>query len=274
MLAEVRSVTADYFATLRVPLIAGEVCRDERAGRTAMVNRRFAAAYLRGPAAVGHRLSLPDLQLDAEITGIVGDVRERGLDQDAAPTVYFCAGALQPGTFFIARTHGAPEAMAETIRRRLREVEPQRAAYGLTPLTDHLGEAYAEGRMRTLLLAFFALTAVLLACIGLYGTFSYTVQIRRRELALRLALGAVPSRLVGGVLVSGLAVAALGSAAGVLVASAFTRLLQGMLFGVSASDPATLAGAALVVLAVSAAAALRPAVRASRVDLVRVLRDQ
>src|SRR5204863_3169732 len=128
-----------------------------------------------GSTPVGRHLAYPGNSSapPAAIFGVVGDARETGLDRDPVPTVYWCAGATQPGTFFLVRTHGEPGAMAETIRRKVYEVEPRRSVYGLTPLTDHLSDAYADNRLRTILLAFFAATAVLLACVGLYGTHSY-----------------------------------------------------------------------------------------------------
>jgi predicted permease len=275
MLAQGRWVTPGYFATLRIPVVAGEPCREEAGTSTMMVNRAFAHAYLGGVVAIGRRLTLPSNPLlpPAEIRGIVGDARETGLDRDPVPTAYWCSAVMQPGMHFLARTHGAPQAVAEAVRRRLRDVEPGRSVYDLTPLGDHLSEAYGENRFRTMLLAFFALTAVSLACIGLYGTLSYLVHLRQREMALRLALGAIRRQVVREVLLKGLRVSLLGCAAGLPVAALSARLLMGMLYGVSASDPATLAGTAGIVLAVSALASLLPAVRASRLDPMRVLRE-
>jgi putative ABC transport system permease protein len=209
-----------------------------------------------------------------EIRGIVGDAREAGLDREPQPTVYFCNNLLQPGTFFLVRTHGEPSAMAETVRRKIHELEPLRSVYDVTPLSGHISDAYAENRLRTILLACFAVTAISLACVGLYGTLSYLVNLRRREVALRLALGALRTQVVGQFLWVGLRTTALGCAAGLLLAAAFARLLSGMLFGVSATDPATIAGVLAIVLAVSAAASLIPAVRAARVEPMQALREE
>jgi putative ABC transport system permease protein len=276
MLAQSRAVTPGYFATMRIPLLSGEVCRDESSTAAVMVNRSFANAYLAGSAAVGRRLVQPGNAYipPSAIRGIVGDARESGMDREPPPTVYWCFGATQPGTFFLVRTHGDPGRMAETIRRKIHEVEPRRSVYGLTPLGEHISDAYAENRLRTILLAFFAATAVSLACVGLYGTLSYMVNVRQREVGLRLALGALRPQIARQFLVQGLIVALLGCAAGLGLAAVFARLLAGMLYGVSPSDTATLAAVVGIVLAVSALASLLAAIRAARLDPMQVLRDE
>jgi putative ABC transport system permease protein len=192
MLAQGRAVTPGYFATLRIPLVAGEVCRDDPGTRTMMVNRSFATAYYAGSTAIGHRLQILNAPVPpSEIRGVVGDAREIGLDRAPVPTVYWCGGANQPGTFFLVRTQGEPRAIAETVRRTIQRLEPQRSVFDLIPLDEHLSDAYAENRLRTILLACFALTAVALAGVGLYGTLSYAGNVRRHEVGLRLALGAL-----------------------------------------------------------------------------------
>jgi ABC-type lipoprotein release transport system permease subunit len=180
----------------------------------------------------------------------------------------------QPGTYFLVRTHAAPKALTETVRRKIREIEPLRSVYNITPLTDHISDAYAENRLRTVLLAFFAATAVSLASVGLYGTLSYLVSVRRREVGLRLALGALRSRIVRQFLAQGLRVSLIGCAAGLALAAVSVRLLAGMLYGISPSDPFTLGAVIATVLAVSALASLLPAVRAARLEPMRVLRDE
>src|ERR1035438_3031294 len=198
MLAQGRWVTSGYFATMRIPLLTGELCRDNTKTATVMVNRSFANLYLDGAAGLGRHLALTGNTFvrPGEIRGMVGDARETGLEREPPPTVYWCDNPIQPGTFFLVRTHGDPRSMAEVIRRKIRELEPQRSVYEVAPLGDHISDAYSENRLRTILLAFFAITAVSLACVGLYGTLSYLVNARRREVALRLALGAMRTQAV------------------------------------------------------------------------------
>jgi len=276
VMAEGRGVSSSYFATMQIPLMAGEICRDEVAVRSAMVNRAFANTYFAGRSPVGfhiaHQGSVP--VPPSEIRGVVGDAREMGVDKGPSPTVYWCGTFIQPATHFLARVRGNPRAMGETIRRAMREVEPNRSVYDVAALEDSISDAYGENRLRTVLLASFAAAAILLACVGLYGTISYTVNVRRREVGLRLALGAMRTQVAGQFVGSGMVVAGIGCAAGLGMSLAFTRLLSGMLYGVSPTDPATLAAVVLGVLGVSAGAALVPAVRAARLEPMAVLRDE
>ncbi|MGB2669516.1 MAG: FtsX-like permease family protein, partial [Candidatus Acidiferrum sp.] len=172
------------------------------------------------------------------------------------------------------RTHNAPMTMAETIRRQLRDIEPMRSAYDFAPLEQHFSDGLAENRLSTILLTFFAATALSLACVGLYGTLSYSVNIRQREVGLRLALGALRGQIVKQFLWQGLAVSILGCMVGFALAAASSRVLAGLLYGVSPTDLPTLFSVILLVLVVAAAASLIPAFRASRVDPMQVLRDE
>jgi putative ABC transport system permease protein len=276
IIAESRYVTPGYFATLRIPLLAGEVCGEQPDLVSVVVNRSFANTYLMGSAAIGRHLQLPDRPNlpPGEIRGMVGDARESGIDHLPVPTVYWCSGAIQPGTFFLIRTRVAPRTMVEAFRRKIHEIEPRRSVFDITPLEERISDAFAETRLRTFLLAFFAATAMSLACVGLYGTLSYLVSVRRREVALRLALGALRGQIVTHFLVQGLGVSFLGCAAGLGLAALFARLLAGMLYGVSPSDATTLASVVLVVLVVAMIASLFPAIRAARLEPMQILRDE
>jgi putative ABC transport system permease protein len=276
MLSQARGVSPGYFTVLRIPLLSGEWCRDDAKTSEMMVNRAFANAYLSGAGAIGRHLGQPNNMYvpTSRITGIVGDARETGLDHEPVPTVYWCFTSIEPGTYFLARTHGDSRSMAETVRRKLFELEPRRSVYELTPLEDHIAEGYSENRMRTTLLAFFALTAVALAGIGLYGTLSYLVNLRQREIGLRLAVGAARGRIVRQFVAEGLRVALAGGVAGLAFATAFARIISSMLYGVSPWDVVTLAAVVAGVAAVALAASLIPAFRAARLDPMQVLRSE
>ncbi|HEY4365393.1 MAG TPA: ABC transporter permease [Bryobacteraceae bacterium] len=270
-----RAVSPGYFAAMQIPLLAGNLCRTDANTSDVMVNRSFTHAYFTGAGPIGLHLPPPYPGAQpSEIRGIVGDAREQGLHRAPAPTVYLCTLAAQPGTVFLVRTHADPAALSETIRRKLHEIEPARSVYDIRPLREHLTEAFSENRLRTILLTFFALTALALACVGLYGTLSYLVNVRRREVGLRLALGALRGSIVLQFLRQGILVAFLGCVAGLALAAASTRLLKSMLYGVSTSDLFTLSSVIALVLAVAASASLIPAARAARVDPMQALRDE
>jgi len=276
MMAESRAGSGGYFETLRIPLLTGESCRDGRAASGALVNRSFVNAYGQGRMLIGHHIGVVGNSFfqPAEILGIVGDARETGLEHAPVPTVYWCWAGLQPGMYFLVRTRAEPSPMIEPVRRKMRELEPLRSVYGIAPLIEQISGAYAENRLRTILISFFAVTAVLLACVGLYGTLSYLVSVRQREVGLRLALGALRSQIVRQFLMQGLRTTLLGCAAGLALAVAFSRLLKGMLYGVSSTDAVTLTAVAGLVIGVSIVASLLPAARAARLEPVQVLRDE
>jgi putative ABC transport system permease protein len=275
VIAQGRGVSPSYFAALQIPLLSGELCRDDPNVNNAMVNRVFARTYFPASSPIGLHLSQPGSIYvpSSVIRGIVGDARETGLDREPTPTVYWCGNYWQPGVHFLVRAHGDPRLLAGAVRKSVQAIEPSRSVYDITPLAEQISGAYAENRLRTVLLVFFAAAAILLACVGLYGTISYSVTVRRREVGLRLALGAVRTQIVRQIVSQGVLVSAAGSVAGLALTVAFTRFLSGMLYGVSATDPAALGSVVALVLLVTAAASLIPAIRAARLDPMRVLRE-
>jgi putative ABC transport system permease protein len=162
----------------------------------------------------------------------------------------------------------------ESVRRTLRTVDPLRSVYDVALLDARIGQVYAPIRVRTILLALFAITALLLACLGVYGALSYLVSLRQREAGLRLALGASRLGIIRQFCSYALRVIAVACASGLLLSAAFTRALSGMLFGVSPLDPLTLSGVVALVLAVGSFAALVPSVRAASAEPAQVLRGE
>jgi putative ABC transport system permease protein len=272
MVADFRIVSPSYFTTLGIPLLAGELCRvgDDRTAY-AMVNRSFATRYF--PTG-----SVIDLELAGNparrVVGIVGDAREAGIATAPLPAVYLCVVTPSATPWYFVRTAGAPPAAAAAVRAKLRDLEPSRAVYELAPLTAHIGDSHTERRLRTLLLTAFAATALALTCLGIYGTLSYVVGLRRREVGLRVALGAMASNIVTQFLLRALRVVAIAAIVGVGLSVAFGRVLSGMLFGISPFDPFTLLGAIAIVVLVAGLASLVPAVRAARVEPMSALRDE
>ena len=278
ILADNRFVSAGYFDTMRIALLIGDACKPASNTSDVVINRSFASRYFNGGSPVGHMLSQaeagPYAPPPAIIRGVVGDARENGVDTRPMPTVYGCISAPNPFPNYLVRTHSDPMAMAQTIRQNLHEIEPGRSVYALMPLEQHLDQASAETRLRTWLLTLFAATAVTLACIGLYGTLSYLARLRKREVGVRLALGALRGQIAARFLSQGIRVALIGCGAGLVLGFALSRFLKGMLYGVTALDPITYAGVIGLVLAVAVVASLVPALRAARLDPVRVLREE
>jgi putative ABC transport system permease protein len=277
ILADTRTVSVGYFDTMRIPLLAGDICRRGSDTNDLVVNRSFANLYFGNTSVIGHELKAAaynDYMVAGQIRGIVGDAREQGLNTQPVPTVYNCFNAPNPFPNYLVRTSGDPMAMAETIRRRIHEIEPARSVYNIMPLEQHLDDASVENRLRTTLLALFAATAVALACIGLYGTLSYLGRLRQREVGVRLALGALRSQIVARFLAQGLRVAVLGCIAGVALGLGLSHFLANMLYGITALDPITYLSVVCLILLVATLASLIPALRAASINPVQVLRDE
>jgi hypothetical protein len=269
-----RAVSPAYFETMQIPVLTGATCRQEP-GRPfeVMVNRAFATRYLAGRSASGARMNA--YGTPTTITGVVADAREFGLAREPVPTVYSCNTAIAyPPLAFVVRTTGDPAAMVEAVRKTLAEVQPLRSMYDVMPLEQRMGDEYAQNRLRTLLLALFAGTALALTMLGVYGTLSYVVSLRRREVGLRLAVGAGPRDIVAQFVGKALRVVGIAVLAGLALSLAFGRALTSMLFGVSPFDPTTLGSVVALVAVIAALAAAIPALRASRIDPMETLREE
>ena len=276
MLAEVRVVSPSYFGTMQIPLLAGSLCRppvDQDSTAEVMLNNAFVTRYLdRSP--VGRQLRGAGGDV-VTVTGVVGDAREFAMDREPVPTMYNCRTMYAtPALAFLVRTRGDPNDLTPAVRTKIKELFPLRAVFDVVPLAQRIGNEYQQDRLRTAALSLFAVTALLLACLGVYGTLSYVVSLRRREVGLRVALGALRTDIVGQFLSLALRVVAGACAIGVVLAIGFSRLLSGMLFGVSPFDPLTLLGVVALVACVALCAALLPAARAARTHPMQVLREE
>jgi putative ABC transport system permease protein len=283
-------VTPDYFATLHIPLVSGDLCRRspdaggvKTATTEAMVNRAFVERYLQGRSPLGLHVSggLDNLVKNrhifnaspSRIAGIVGDAREAGPDREPVPTVYTCFSAPHPAPWHLVRTVGDPATAVEVVRRTIHAIEPTRSVYEVAPLEQRMGDAYSQNRLRTWLLSLFAITALALVCAGVYGTLSYAVSLRRREVALRLALGALRRGVVQTLIGRSLRVVVAAAVVGVMLSFLFTRSLSTMLYGVTPADPATLSAVVLIVIIVALVAAVIPATRVAFMQPMRALRE-
>ena len=280
-------VSADYFRTLGIPLLAGRVLTAaDRANSApvAVVNETGARRFWPGEHAIGKRVwfgtttgPFSDPAHAVEIVGIVGDVKYEGVEQAESPDrADFYTSYLQfsfPDTMVIVKTRGEPASLLPAMRTAVASVDPALPIYDAMTLDERIGAAISRPRFNATLVTAFAGAALLLAAIGVYGVLSYSVSSRMREIGVRLALGADARRVVSLVLGEGLRLTAIGGVIGLVAAMAAGRLLQGLVAGVSAFDPRILAAVVVVMLAVAGAAAWLPARRASTVDPIVVLRD-
>ncbi|HEY4010465.1 MAG TPA: FtsX-like permease family protein [Acidobacteriaceae bacterium] len=277
ILAITRLVSSGYFHTLGIPVLQGRDCAEDGGPPSVLVNHSFASRYLQQVTPIGSHLRTAAqnvLMPIAVIRGIVGDAREGGLNTAPSPTVYPCVSAPSPSPWFLVRTHGDPMALVDTIRMKLHRIEPARSVFNLSPLEDHISDSLTENRLRTMVLTFFAGTAISLACLGLYGTLSYLGRMRRREMGLRLAIGAMRRQIVAVLLVQGLRIVSIGCIAGLAMGRAAGHLIQGMLYAITPTDPETYAAIVLLVVVVATGACLGPALRAATTDPAKVLREE
>jgi predicted permease len=274
--AKFGSVSPQYFEALKIPVVKGRIFTpydNVSAPNVAVVNEAFAREFAPARDLVGRRMSGGRNNVVFEIVGVVADVRENGLDADAAPRVYF--SLLQRPTVALSvflRTHGSLESTASALARTVHEVDPDLPTFGVRTMGAVVSASMARRRFSVSLMSAFALAAALLAALGIYGVMAFLVSQRGPEFGLRQALGATRMDIMQLAFRPGLALAAQGTIIGVLVAIPATRLLSSLLFGVSARDPVTFVAVPLFLAIVASIACLAPARRATRVDPVVALR--
>lgn len=278
------TITRGYGEAVGLRLREGRLFdeRDATSGtRLMLVNDEFVRRYLSSAPAIGRRFRnlLPsdkDKDIDTEIIGVVGTVLKDGNDRRPEPEIYFAEGApgrnIVGAVNFVIRMSADPAAMASTIRGMLRGIDGGAVIERLEPLADRLSASVAQPRFAMTVLVAFALTALALASIGLYGVLSYAVSQRRRELGVRAALGASRGHLLRLVIGEGLSVTIIGLSAGLAAAAAVSRLMRSALFGITPLDPVSFAAAPAILLFVALGACLLPALRATRSEPKEALR--
>jgi len=278
--AQVRPVTANYLETLRIPLLAGRrVTPQDRAGGAgiAVISEAAARQFWPGESPLGKRIhiavSMGVREEPREVVGVVGDVRTRSLALEPVPVIYVPATQYVADEMTIlARTPGNPMAALPLVKTTLASIDHEVAISRVRTMEDVVAASVAQPRFRMTLLAVFAVVSLMLAAIGVYGMVAFSVNQRRTELGLRLALGAKPRDLLRLVLRQGITPVAVGLVCGLAGAIAVTRVMQTLLFGVSALDPFTFLAVASMLLAVAVIACYVPARRAMTVDAVSALR--
>ena len=275
--ADVRRISPDYFRTLGIPLKKGRQFTDrdkEDAPPVLVIDESLARRGWPGNEdPIGRRLLIRSRAF--EIVGIVGEVKHSGLNKTAKPTIYF--PYLQSPAFrmnLVVRSLGAPETLVRAMKSAIWEVDKDQPVYNVRTIEEILASSQSAPRLTLTLLLAFALVAVLLASLGIYGVMSYTVSRRSHEMGIRMALGAQPSGVLKLVVGQAMVLVLIGLAAGLAAALLLTRALSTLLYGVSATDPLTFVAVSLALAGVALAASYLPARRATKVQPIAALRHE
>ncbi|MDQ3253843.1 MAG: ABC transporter permease, partial [Acidobacteriota bacterium] len=268
--------TTDYFRAMGIPLRRGRAftaADADGAPPVMIINESFARRFYPNEDPLGQRIIIRNQPQACEIVGIVNDVRHFGPDRAAAPEMYvpydqFAIGAVP----LVVRTEQEPQALIGAVRREIHAVDREVAISQVRTMTQMMSAALAERRFALLLLGIFAAVALALAAVGLYGVMAYAVAASTHEFGIRMALGAQTRDVLQLVFRQGVALALIGVCVGLIASIALTRLMKSLLYGVSATDPLTFAGVALLLVAVALLACYLPARRATKVDPMIALR--
>jgi putative ABC transport system permease protein len=269
---QVRQINPGYLRAMRIPVLRG---RDivENDAEVLLVSRDAAKLYWGPEDPVGRRATLPfSKTVLRRVVGIVGDVKQRNLIEVSTPTVYFYTREPYGKATFVMRTSVPPATLAQPAVAAIRAIDPEQPVGDIRTMVQVLDGGLTSQRFSALLLGLFAGVALLLAAVGIYSVLSYIVRGRSREIGIRTALGARTADVLRLVIVEGMSPALVGIAAGTIAALASAKVMETLVFGVSASDPVTLAAVAATLAVVALMASLVPAYRALRLDPVKVLR--
>ncbi len=278
--AEVRSISGDYLRAIGTPLLAGRSFSERDAiakNIPVLVNQEFARKYMPDGNPIGRHLISNDVNgATMEVVGVIGNVRGTAgsIASQTGAEVYFPADGHSVVRFFVVRSHVAPEQLIKAVRDQVHEVDPQQAIGNVSTMGDLLGKAVAQPRINMILIVFFALIALLLACVGIYGVVAYAVARRTQEIGVRMALGATRAQISRHFMRRALKATTVGLVVGAACALLLTRLLRSQLYGVEPDDPLIYFASVLILLLPVLLATLRPALTAASVNPVEALRAE
>ena len=271
------SITGDYFRALQIPLLSGrtfELRDNADAPKVVIINETIAKRHFGSPAeAIGKRLSIwRDEKFMREIVGVVGDTKTGSLTGEGVAQIYLPnAQARENFMGLVIRTAGDPAAFATTLRREVQALDKDQPIYNVRTMDDVVANSLGTRRVSMQLFAVFAIAALLLAAIGIYGVMAYTVTQRTQEIGIRMALGAQRSDVLGLVVRQGMTLAAIGVVAGLAGAFSLTRVMASLLFNVRPDDPTTYLAISFLLIVVAFLACYLPARRAAKLDPVIAL---
>ncbi len=275
---DVRYTTPGYFTAMQIPLRSGRfftAADTEKTQAVVLIDEKMANHFWPKGAAVGKRIRQSNKQPWATVAGVVGLVKEYGLDLDTRMVVYYPHAQKAAGTMFmVARTSSDPGATADAIVHQVNALDSEVPVFDIATMGRRVQDSVARQRFAMTMLSAFAGFAMILAAIGVYGVMSFLVSQGTADIAIRMALGARRGRILSLVFQQGMGLALTGIFAGLLGALALTRVMSGLLFGVSALDPATFGSVLVLLTAVALAACYFPALRAMRVDPMVALRTE
>ncbi|MDP8983178.1 MAG: ABC transporter permease [Acidobacteriota bacterium] len=275
--AGIRIASADYFKTLGIPLVRGRVFEDsdnEKSPGAVVVNRSLARRYWGQEDAIGKRITFDQGDHWLTIVGIVGDVKEFALNKDPGDELYLASNQEPMIGSILVRTDRDALALSNQVRRAILEVDSQTAIPHIQTLEEARHEVLASPRVMTDLLGLFAGLALLIAATGIGGILALTVNQRMNEIGIRVALGARPGNVFGMIVRQGMGMVVIGLAIGLVSALGLTRLMKGLLFETTPTDPATFVGVSVVLALTALLACYLPARRALRVDPLTALRSE